>query len=217
MFSALLDTSVLWPSLQRDFLLSMAVEGLYRPLWSDAILEELQEHETLKLVKRGVPWPDAERRAHHLMEQMRRAFDDALVSGWEPLDGSFSLPDPKDEHVVAAAVIGSAGVIVTDNLKHFPRAKLPEHIDVQTGRDSASWLAVRPQDGHGSRMLPQPALFTGWRRKRSISQSVHVIAHTRCKVWAARLPQVERQIRVLLLAEPVLELLLRHRANSLWH
>ena len=92
MFAAVLDTSVLWPSRQRDFLLSLAIEGLYRPLWSDAILEELEFHEAAKLEGRGSDAIAAAAAAARLIVQMRRAFDDAVVADWEPLDGSYGLP-----------------------------------------------------------------------------------------------------------------------------
>jgi predicted nucleic acid-binding protein len=129
-FTALLDTSVLWPSLQRDFLLSLAIESVYRPVWSEAILAELKYHEAEKLEKRGATAPEAARRAQHLICQMRENFDDAEVAGWEPLEGTFGLPDPDDEHVAAAAVIARAGVIVTENLKDFPAARLPADLQV---------------------------------------------------------------------------------------
>lgn len=130
MFVAVLDTCVLWPSLQRDVLLSLAAENLYRPLWSDAILEELEFHEARKLVDRGADPEDAAARAAHLVEQMAAAFDDACVVGWEVLDGSFSLPDPDDEHLVAAAVIGGAEAIVSDNISDLPQGKVPAQIQV---------------------------------------------------------------------------------------
>jgi len=98
-FTAILDTSVLWPSLQRDFLLSLAVQGMYRPIWSAAILRELQYTEAQKLIKRGEREAVAVRRARRLIDQMRSHFDDAEVAGWEPLDGAYGLPDPDDEHV----------------------------------------------------------------------------------------------------------------------
>ncbi len=55
---------------------------------------------------------------------MNEAFDDALVTGWEPLEGGIKLPDPDDRHVAAAALRGGADVIVTQNLRDFPRDKL---------------------------------------------------------------------------------------------
>ncbi|NVI87174.1 PIN domain-containing protein [Actinomadura sp. BRA 177] len=125
MFTALLDTCVLWPSLQRDFLLSLAIEATYRPVWSSAILEELEEHEARKLINKGEHVPQARARAHRLINQMRSAFDDAETQGWEGLEGAYGLPDPDDEHVVAAAVVAGAEVIVTHNMKDFPPDKLP--------------------------------------------------------------------------------------------
>lgn len=146
MFAALLDTCVLWPSLQRDFLLSMAIEGLYRPLWSEAILDELRRCEQYKLIDQGKDEATALVGADSLLAEMRTHFDDALVTNWEPLEGSFGLPDVNDEHVVAAAVVGGAGVIVTDNLKDFPTNRVPGHIEVLTGREFAANTAdVNPE------------------------------------------------------------------------
>ncbi|RKS79694.1 PIN domain-containing protein [Actinomadura pelletieri DSM 43383] len=145
MFTALLDTCVLWPSLQRDFLLSLATEGLYRPVWSAAILAELEEHETRKLIKRGEQAPQARSRARLLIDRMSSAFDDAEAQGWEGLEGTYGLPDPDDEHIVAAAMVTGAGAIVTHNTKDFPPAKLPSGLaTILPARFAANTVALYP-------------------------------------------------------------------------
>lgn len=145
MFTALLDTCVLWPSLQRDFLLSLAAEGMYRPVWSAAILRELEYCEKAKLIRRGENLSAATARGRFLIERMRDAFDDAEIEGWEGLEGTYGLPDPDDEHVVAAAVVAGAGAIVTSNVGDFPHDKLPRGIDViRPAQFAANTVALDP-------------------------------------------------------------------------
>ena len=145
MFAALLDTSVLWPGLQRDFLLSLAVEGLYRPLWSTAILDELCYQEARKLIDHGHDPALASQRAQRLVDRMRTAFDDAIVVSWESLEGTFGLPDIDDEHFVAAALVGGADVLVTSNLKDFPPQQIPKPLTViSPAQFAADTVAVSP-------------------------------------------------------------------------
>ncbi|GAA1984283.1 hypothetical protein [Amycolatopsis minnesotensis] len=66
---------------------------------------------------------------------MRATFPDALVTGHEPLIPAMTN-DPKDRHVLAAAVRADAAVIVTTNLKDFPSAALaPYDIDAVSPDD----------------------------------------------------------------------------------
>jgi hypothetical protein len=168
-FVALLDTSVLWPSLQRDFLLSLAIEGLYRPVWSDVVLDELEYHEADKLRRAGVADEEAGPRARHLIDRMREHFADAVVTGWEPFEGTFGLPDPDDEHVVAAAALSRAGAIVTENLRHFPQALMPAGTQVLTAAEFAlNTVAVDP--GQAGRAVTEISRRSGrdGRPKRTV-------------------------------------------------
>jgi hypothetical protein len=77
--------------------------------------------------------PDESQAAvNRLRGQLSAALPDALVTGWEPFESAYELPDPDDRHVLAAAVRGRADVIVTRNIKDFPSDKMPTGLDVQS-------------------------------------------------------------------------------------
>lgn len=139
---------MLWPSTQRDFLLSLAFEGAYRFVFSEAILEEVEVNEELKRVDRGDSEEVAQEKARHLAEQMRTVFVASIVMDWEGLVGSYGLPDPNDEHVLAAAVVGGAGSIVTENLRDFPADLVPGGIQIVRAKDFAcETVSMRPDLG----------------------------------------------------------------------
>lgn len=52
---------------------------------------------------------------------MREEFVDAMVTGYEPLVDAMTN-DPKDRHVLAAAVRANAAIIVTANVRDFPKS-----------------------------------------------------------------------------------------------
>lgn len=109
-FSVVLDTCVLYPTYLRDTLLRLAEAQLYRPLWSRHILEELER----SLMEVTEPT-----KAERVIALMRVHFEDAEVRGYEELV-SVLRNDPKDRHVLAAAVRSNAAAIVTFNLTDFP-------------------------------------------------------------------------------------------------
>lgn len=125
MFGAVLDASVLFPAAVRDTLLRAAAAGLYRVQWSDEILEEVRRN----LVSSGRATYE---QAQRLVDIMRQAFPEAAVAGYEGLIDRLTN-DPKDRHVLAAAIVGHAEVIVTDNLRDFPHQALaPFNLEAQS-------------------------------------------------------------------------------------
>lgn len=119
-YVALLDASVLHPWVVCDLLLRLAERRLYRPAWSEAILDELVE----SLVER---MPEREERFRRRREHMEAAFAEAMTR--RPERFASAVPpavDEGDRHVVAAALAARADVIVTDNIRDFAPDDLAE-------------------------------------------------------------------------------------------
>lgn len=110
-FATLLDTNVLYGAYLSDLILWLAERGLFRPLWSEEILQELERN----LRSNGEDPALVAKR----LRAMRQYFPDAMVSGYSSLMDTMTC-HPKDRHVLAAAVRSNAEVLVTFNLKDFP-------------------------------------------------------------------------------------------------
>lgn len=120
-FPAFFDTCALYGSTLNDLFLWLAEGGAFRPLWSEGVMRELREN----LVEAGHEAELIDKR----LGAMRVAFPDALVSGYEDLEQVMTC-DPKDRHVLAAAVRANADVLVTFNLEDFPDSST-EHYEIE--------------------------------------------------------------------------------------
>lgn len=126
-FCVVLDACVLYPAPVRDILLSLAAEGLYTAKWSNQIQQEWLEN----LLENR---PDLKKtQLIKTIEAMNLAFPDANVVSFQDLIPSIDLPDADDRHILACAIRCSADLIVTFNLKDFPKKRVSKYdIEVQT-------------------------------------------------------------------------------------
>lgn len=106
--------------------MELACRRIFRLRWSDDI-----QNEWVRNVIKDRPdlAPDMIRRRRASMDI---ALPQARVDGYRGIIAGLSLPDPNDRHVLAAAIVGRADVIVTYNWSDFPTDLIaPYGIDVQ--------------------------------------------------------------------------------------
>jgi predicted nucleic acid-binding protein len=105
-----------------DTLLRVAEAELYRPFLSQEILDEACRN----LIKKGKMTDD---KAARYQRHIKNTFPEAIVEVSEQTINMMTN-HPKDRHVLAAAVKAKAEVIVTFNLKDFPKESL-EPFDIE--------------------------------------------------------------------------------------
>lgn len=115
MTRAFLDTCVLYPPILRDLLLGLADRGLFDPLWSESVAAEW----LTVTGRRGEPG------AAEALARMARRWPQGVAPAGEPQ--LLDLPDPHDRHVLAAAIAGGTDLLVTQNLRDFPRRATAHH------------------------------------------------------------------------------------------
>jgi PIN domain len=126
MLTAFLDANVLFPVGLGDTLLWIAHFEVYSPRWSARVLDEMRRNVLAKHPQVSALEMDA------MITDMRSAFPEAEVVGYERLEEAM-VNAAEDRHVLAAAVIARAGVLVTNNVRDFPSAACePYGIEAQS-------------------------------------------------------------------------------------
>lgn len=117
-FIVVYDANVLYPSTLRDLLIRIAQAGLVGAKWTDDILDEVFDKpagQPARPEPGGLrPHPRADGASRPRLPGRRLPAARRRIQ----------LPDPKDRHVLAAAIKSRAQVIVTTNLKDFPAHRL---------------------------------------------------------------------------------------------
>ena len=117
----LVDACVLHSACCRDILIQCDIDGHFRLRWTKLILAETQH----SILRRR---PDLNStQIRRTFKLMNRACPDALQISDKQPHPRLNLPDPNDNHILAAAINTNSEIILTFNLKDFPSGILNQY------------------------------------------------------------------------------------------
>lgn len=121
-YTAVIDACVFYGMLKTDVLMSLCTRGLFAAKWSERIENEWVGHLTANK-------PDKAAEIMRRKDKMRLSVPDWEVSeqGISDLEGCLKLPDMNDRHVLAAAIVGHADCIVTDDTWGFDESVMSNY------------------------------------------------------------------------------------------
>ena len=113
-YTAVIDACVFFGMLKTDVLMSLCVRGLFAAKWSERIENEWVGRLSDKK-------PDKKAQIIRRRDKMRAAVPDWAVCSHAiaSIEPSLDLPDMDDRHVLAAAIVGHADCVVTDDTWGF--------------------------------------------------------------------------------------------------
>jgi len=183
--TAFYDANVLYPAELRNLLMHLALTGLFRARWSNAVHEEWISN----LLKNR---PDLTlQQLERTRQLMDKAALDALVTDYESLIPKLILPDENDRHVLAAAIHCGAQIIVTMNLKDFPIELLREY-EIAAQHPDQFILDLLDLD-------PDAVKEVAETHRRSLKNPPKSVEEYLASIEAQGLPQSATALRMLLL------------------
>jgi predicted nucleic acid-binding protein len=160
--------------------LHLAERGFYEARWTDQILQEVS-----RSIKRRRP-EAVHDKVDRMIARLSEAFEEARISGYEDLIPAMQN-HPKDRHVLAAAVADNVDMIVTHNVRDFPKAACDKYeIEVLSPDD---FLLCQWSLGHPSAfcMLLEELVD-------SYSKPAYTLSSVAAERWSKTVPAFSRTV-----------------------
>lgn len=143
---AVLDTNVLLSADARLVFTALARQGAFVALWSDITSDELHTNLRDTYVRSDIPLETAHERAHSERNAWNLAHPEAETLTRSASARTHGRAHEKDEHVLAAALLRHADVIVSRDRTAFASPQFPPHLRVENdGRFLQALARLQPR------------------------------------------------------------------------